>query len=190
VAGLSPEVQAQVLGDPTTFRADAVADCRISMLGSEIDRKAHLAEATGAQRFYILPVDGQFRVTQPLIYLDYLFGSALLVVLILFEGLTGASLGKRIVRLSVQSPNGRPAGLVRALVRNLIIWGPAAALGLVNLAAYRGLIDIGGSSAWMTGVAGVAIAFGLWPFALFMGLLASGSVPFWDQLAGARVVRI
>lgn len=188
--GLAPEIQAEVMGDPSTFRADAVADCRTFMLGSEIDRKAHLAEATGAQRFYILPVDGAFRVTQPWIYLDLFFGLALLVVLTLLEGLTGASLGKRIVRLRVQSPGGGRAGPGRALVRNLIIWGPAAALGLVNLAVQNGLIELGGSSAWALGLTGVALAFVLWPFALLMGLIISGSAPFWDQVAGVRVVRI
>ena len=189
IPGVAPEAQREIMGDITTFRADVVTDCRVSILGSEIDRKANIAETAATQRFFIMPVDDQVRITWPWLYLDHLYGLVMLTLLALLEGLTGASFGKRVVRLKVQSRKGGAAGLGRAFVRNLILWGPAAFLGLIAIGASHNLFVFGGATGLAMGAAGIALALGLWPFVLLMGLLASGAAPFWDQIAGVRVVR-
>lgn len=189
VPGFPPDLQREVLGDPSTFRADVVSDCRVTLFGSEVDRKASIAETSATQRFYILPVDPEFRITQPWIYLDFLFGLAMLASLALLEGLTGASLGKRVVGLRVYGRGGRPASLGAAFVRNLILWGPAAAFGLLSLAAQSGLFVMGDMTPLVVGMIGMSVIFALWPVALLVGLLASGGQPFWDNIAGVRVAR-
>lgn len=189
IPGVSQEAQARILGDVSTFQADVISDCRTRIMGSEIDRSATIAETSQAQRYFILPVDRDFRVTRPWLYLDHVFGLAMLLVLTMLEGTTGTTFGKRVAGLRVRGRNDGRAGLGRALVRNLVIWGPGAALGLIGIASNHDLLVLGDMTGVAIGTTGLAIAFGLWPLALLVGLIASGARPFWDQIAGVRVVR-
>lgn len=68
----------------------------------------------------------------------------------LLEGLAGATLGKRLLGLRVCGPEGRPAGLLRSLVRNLAKVAScgcccAGLLPVVLSARQRGLHD------WLAG---------------------------------------
>jgi hypothetical protein len=85
IPGVSQEAQARILGDVSTFQADVISDCRTRIMGSEIDRSATIAETSQAQRYFILPVDRDFRVTRPWLHLDHVFGLAMLLVLTLLE---------------------------------------------------------------------------------------------------------
>jgi uncharacterized RDD family membrane protein YckC len=189
IPGVSQEAQTQILGDVSTFQADVINDCRTHIMGSEINRNATIQEAGQTQRYFILPVDRDFRVVRPWLYLDHVFGLAMLLVLTLLEGATGTTFGKRVTGLRVRGPSAGRPGLGRALVRNLVIWGPGAALGLIGIASNHDLLILGDMTGIAIGATGLAVAFGLWPLALLVGLIASGARPFWDQIAGVRVVR-
>ncbi len=189
IPGVAPEAQQAVMGDTTTFRADVVTDCRVSMMGSEINRQVTIQENAPTQRYYSLPVSTDYQVTRPWIYLDHVYSLVMILALTLMEGVFGFSLGKRVTGLKVQRPNGGPAGVGRALVRNLVLWGPGAVVGLIGLGAGHNLFVLGDMTGTAMGLTGILLAFALWPFALLMGLLASNAQPFWDQLAGVRVVR-
>lgn len=189
IPGVDAALQREVFGDPASFQPSVFRECRVYFLGMETDRTRLVAEQGGMQRWFRLPVDVRDRIAKPWVYLDHAFGLILLLALLGQESLTGRTVGKLATGLRVTDRKGGPPAFREALVRNLILWGPGALLGVVNQAGLWGLGLPTSVTALTGGLWGLMIVFLLWPLVLLVAVLASGGLPFWDRVAGTRVVR-
>jgi uncharacterized RDD family membrane protein YckC len=185
---------AQAALSATAPTATAAVSCRRMFLGLETGRfisvslQAQQGETViGATVFQ--PVDRHGRPVQPMT-LEWLYPVGLLLLFAVLEGRLGATPGKSAMDLRVVAAGGGPAGVGRALRRNLVLlsWLIAWALwriALPHLAprlaptreALEALQAVGPA---VVGLLGAAVA----------GMLLLGrGAPAYDRWAGVRVVR-
>lgn len=192
IPGVDPALQARIMGDPANFKPNQITECVDSFLGFETNRYRRIAQIWrdgGVTRslHYTVPVDGSGTVISRFLYLDSLIGPVLLGMIAVFEILFGFSPGKGIVGLRVrrQADRGRAsAGAI--LARNLLIYGPFAAMDLSNTLAASGVVALG-AGGMVVGVGLLVIAV-VWFIALIVGLARGRPDPFWDAWTGTRVV--
>ncbi|THD83324.1 MAG: hypothetical protein E7812_00600 [Phenylobacterium sp.] len=173
---------------PPGARAVAAQLCTLSLVGLETGRYETVAlqsqegELTRSVAFS-RPVDRKGQPMTPVI-LDWVYPLAFILAMSLGEGLFGATLGKRMVGLRVVAARG--GGRLaphRALLRNLVIYGPwAVVLTLPLLAA---VLHIRLShTAYIAAVAGFG-ALGWAPLAM---LAQASPRALYDRWAGADVL--
>lgn len=179
----------QGIAAPPGARPVAAQLCVTSVAGMEISRSATIVlqaqegELTRSLAFS-RPVDRQGLPMRPVI-LDWVYPLAFILMMALCEGLFGTTLGKRLLGLKVTDESGqRPAGVGRALVRNLVIYGGVALVLVTPLVlAVTGLRLAPLAYYAAVGVFGVLV---LAPFAM---LAEATARPLYDRWAGADVVR-
>jgi uncharacterized RDD family membrane protein YckC len=128
-------------------------------------------------------VDRSLRIKQTF-DLDLLVWIGFVAYLVIAQAL-GRTVGKRLMRLRVVDPDGRPPGWGAALIRNLVLSGPwllfaavmiaASAIGLANVSL---VVWMGSAAALLTIAIAVQIAF----------TASRGRPSIHDRLAGTRVI--
>jgi uncharacterized RDD family membrane protein YckC len=174
---------------PPGARPVAAQVCTVHLLGFETGRYAQVAlqsqdgEVTRRLSFS-RPVDRKGEPVAPAV-LDWAYPLAFILAMAVWEGLTGGTLGKRLVGLKVVAADGGGRlGVARALVRNLVIFGGAALLILAPLAAALAHVRLAPTAYYAAvGVLGLLV---LAPFAM---LAEANARPLYDRWAGADVVR-
>ncbi len=98
----------------------------------------------------------------------------LLLVWIPWEGITGAALGKRLLKIRIKSEDGTPGSLDKLIAR----------------AAIRNIAILCGFAAWLLGIERIAILGDLAAFAIFIGcffVLGEKRQAFHDMLTKTAV---
>jgi uncharacterized RDD family membrane protein YckC len=184
------------------FAAADSHSCTRSLLGFVHDRVSVMTERpTGGEdgddlRRIITPVDDTGRIVEAF-YLDDLILALLAAYLLAFEWRAGATIGKRILAIRVQSLGGSVLDILqvgkRTLVRIVVLF--AAELGQsgnlpsadvhrigVRLISTHSTADLG---LWSTVLMALALAY----FISFSIATSRDSLPLHDRWAGTEVVR-
>ncbi|MDE2487639.1 MAG: RDD family protein [Alphaproteobacteria bacterium] len=173
---------------PAGARPVAAQMCVISSLGLETGR--YVLVALQSQNGEVVrslaftrPVDRKGAPVTPVI-LDWVWPLAFIAAMSLGEALTGATIGKRLVGLTVTDGSSRRPGLARTLGRNLVIWGGAALVLIAPLAAALMKLPVSQPLYW-----GAVVLFGLLVLAPIAMLIQQPARPLYDRWAGTAVVR-
>jgi uncharacterized RDD family membrane protein YckC len=178
----------QGIAIPPALRPVAAQLCTVSLMGLETARyetvmlRSQEGEVTHSLAFS-RPVNRKGEPVAPVI-LDWAYPLAFILAMSLGEGLLGVTLGKRLIGLRVVAAGGGRPGVGRALVRNLVIYGPWAIVLTTPLIA--ALLHVQLSHAGYIAAVAVFGALGWAP--LFMLAQASPRA-LYDRWAGAEVVR-
>lgn len=187
VQGISYKVL-QGVAIPPGARPVAGQLCKVSMGGMETARFVTVAlQAQEGELVRSLafsrPVNRKAEPVAPFV-MDWIYPLAAILLAGLVEGALGATPGKRFLGLKVTRPDGHKLGPGRAILRNLVIYGGAALVLIVPLAAaflHIRLPPLGYYTA--VGVFGLLI---LAPFAM---LAEASPRAAYDRWLGADVVR-
>ena len=178
----------QGVAAPAGARPVAAKLCVISLAGFEtaryltIDLLAQDGEVTRSLAFS-RPVDRKGEPLTPVI-LDWAYPLGFILIVSLAEALFGATLGKRLLGLRVQSPTGGRVSIGGALLRNLVIYGGAALVLVTPLA-----VAVTGLRLPPLVYYGAVGVFGLLVLAPFAMLAESGPRALYDRWAGSLVER-
>ncbi|MDB5475920.1 MAG: hypothetical protein JWP49_1431 [Phenylobacterium sp.] len=188
LAGISFKVLEGVAAPPGS-RPVAARVCTISMAGLETARYVTVAlmaqegEVTRSLAFS-RPVDREGQPMRPVI-LDWAYPLAFIAIMSLAEGLFGATLGKRLLGLKViAADGGGRLGLPRALLRNLVIYGGAAAVLIAPL-----VVAVTGLRLPQLGYYTAVGVFGLLVLAPIAMLAEAAPRTLYDRWARAEVIR-
>jgi hypothetical protein len=188
VSGISARLLSGV-AVPGGARPVAARICTTSLAGAETARYATIllqaqdGEVTRSLAFS-RPVDRKGEPLSPII-LDWAYPLAFILVMALWEGLLGATPGKRAFGLKVTAADGAGRlGLARALFRNLILYGGVALVLVAPLA-----ITVAGIRLPPLAYYGAVGLFGLLVLAPFAMFAEASPQARYDRWAGAEVIR-
>lgn len=160
--------------------------CTVSMAGLETSRyvsvvlEAQEGEVTRSLAFS-RPVDRKGGPLTPVI-LDWVWPLAFILVVGVCEGRFGATPGKLALGLRVRRGDGRPLGLGRGVLRNLLIYGGGALVLIAPLAAAMAGVHLSPTLYYLAvGICGLLI---LAPFAM---LAEAQPRARYDRWIGAEV---
>jgi uncharacterized RDD family membrane protein YckC len=184
-----------VIGPAPKVGERSASLCVSRFAGREIDRYVRIepdgmAPALRRQA----PVDADGKVVDSL-YLDGLWGLALIVILTACEGLFGAGPGKFALGLRVVAIRTGRTSLWRSLVRNGLIYSGVVAAGLLSTETFAGLsfsFDPSGetrAAAWAIPDWILPALLTLWSAVAVIAMIFQRPDPFYDRLAGTRVER-
>ncbi|MBI5942137.1 MAG: RDD family protein [Caulobacterales bacterium] len=184
-----------VIGPAPKTGEPSASLCVSRFAGREIDRYVQVqtdAMAPGLRRQ--APVDAAGKVVDS-IYLDGLWGLALIFVLTVCEGLFGGGPGKLALGLRVVAIRTGRASIWRSLVRNGLIYSGIVAAGLLSAGMFAGLsfsFDPSGetqAAAWAIPDWILPALLTLWSVIAVIAMIFQRPDPFYDRLAGTRVER-
>lgn len=173
---------------PAGLRPVAAQLCSVTLAGLETARyetvmlQGQDGEVTRSLAFS-RPVDRKGEPVAPVI-LDWIYPLAFILAMALGEGLVGTTLGKRLVGLRVSAAGGGRLGVGRALMRNLVIYGPWAIVLTTPLIAAL----LGVQLSRVGYIAAVAL-FGALGWAPLFMLAQASPRALYDRWTGAEVVR-
>ena len=172
---------------PQGFRVDRNELCVVTLFGQEVNRRVHIAQvdvngSVTTTHDHNFAVNKAGRVVEPF-FVDQFWGMTGLVLFSILEGLLGFTLGKALAGLKVVNHQGRPAGLLRAVARNTLIYGGWAISG--GLSAFEFFVHPVSLGAAGDGVLTLVII--VWELAVFVGIIFFRPDPFYDVWAGTRV---
>lgn len=185
---------------PADFKPDKGALCVSTLFGREIDRKIILSQSMPRPNGSVSTTTMHFPVTTDgrttgLRYLDFSFGVITLLLLTLSEAFFMTTPGKLVAGLRVVARDGGRAGFGGYVIRNLFIHGPlalAGALSLVMSASVGAQYDpaTGLQFSWTsTPMAAINIVLLVLMLAPVAAMIFQRPDPFYDRIAGVRIVR-
>lgn len=184
-----------VIGPAPKIGESSASLCVSRFAGREIDRYVRIQPdgmAPGLRRQATVDADG--KVVDG-IYLDGLWGLALVVLLTASEGLFGVGPGKLALGLKVVAARTGRVSVWRSFVRNGLIYGGVVAAGLFSTEMFAGVslsFDPSGetrAAAWAIPDWILPAVLTVWSVVAVIAMIFQRPDPFYDRLAGTRVER-
>lgn len=184
---------------PPGFRIDVAQLCVKQLFGREIDRALMLEHREGTEEAFTtnhlrIPLSPDNRQAAPH-YLDTDLGIVWFLLMVISEAFLLTTPGKFLLGLRLVRPDGERPSFAACAIRNLVLYG-GYVLGSVPGFAFRGSVSIkaaqDGQFAWTWG--GTPFAWGalialIWMITPVIALILQRPDPFYDRLAGVKVVR-
>jgi uncharacterized RDD family membrane protein YckC len=193
----SVTVDRNTLALPAELAVSRAAVCVSSVLGLVHDRWLEVTDqrqsgSVTSIRAITLPLDETGRVMRA-VYLDYLWIFILAFYLLVLEGMSGTTLGKRVLGVQIRSPGrGRPtlAAVCRRLIIRFLPILPVVPLVVVAMASGPMAVLLLWSRYWLIVMALCAVSAVTFVVLLvnFVSASINDDLPWHDRWAGTEAV--